>query len=147
MLAYQSVRLVTALTDFLQCISTFRKTVRTLLFNENFIRTTNTISSGARRNFSWGVRSMAYGGHIYFVSAVYDVTIGRHIHVSKTTFWRSLLTQYSYSSTRTLLISCVIALNINYQRSKLGYRKKIHATLQHSSSKPQNIRLHVKTGE
>ena len=33
-------------------------------------------------------------------------------------FWRSLLTHYAYSSTRTLLILCVIALNINYQRSK-----------------------------
>jgi len=30
----------------------------------------------------------------------------------------NLLTHYAYSSTRTLLILCVIALNINYQRSK-----------------------------
>jgi len=28
--------------------------------------------------------------------------------------WRSLLTQYAYSSTRTLLMLYVIALNINY---------------------------------
>jgi len=32
-----------------------------------------------------GVHSVAYGGRFYFVSAVYDVTIGRHIHVSKPT--------------------------------------------------------------
>jgi len=50
------------------------------------------------------------------------------------TFWRSLLTLYAYSSTRTLLILCVIALNINYQRYKLGYRRNIHSTLRHSSS-------------
>jgi len=74
-----------------QCFSTFRKTVRTLLFNENFIRTTNT-SSSVRRKFSWGFHSVAYGGHFYFVSAVCDVTIKRHIHVSKPTFWRILLT-------------------------------------------------------
>jgi len=34
----------------------------------------------------------------------------------------------------TLLILCVIVLNINYQRTKLGYRRKIHSTLRHSSS-------------
>jgi len=36
---------------------------------------------------------VAYGDHFYFVSTVHDVTIGHHIHVSKPTFWRSLLTQ------------------------------------------------------
>jgi len=94
-----------------------------------------------------GVHSVAYGGHFYFVSVVCDVTIEGHIHVCKQTFWRSLLTQYAYSSTRTLLISCVIVLNINYQRSKLGYRRKIRSTLRHTSSELQNIRLRVKTGE
>jgi len=44
-----------------------------------------------------------------------------HIHVSKPIFWRSLLTQYAYSSTHTPFILCVIALNLNYQHSKLGY--------------------------
>jgi len=48
---------------------------------------------------------------------------------------------YACSSTYTLLISCVIARNINYQRSKLGYGKKIYSTLRHSSPKLQNIRL------
>ena len=40
----------------------------------------------------------------------------------------------AYFSTSTPLISCGIALNINYQRSKLGYRRKINSTLRHSSS-------------
>jgi len=44
------------------------------------------------------------------------------------------LTSYAYYSTRTPLILCVIELNVNYQRSRLGYRRKIHSTLQHSSS-------------
>jgi len=48
--------------------------------------------------------------------------------------------------TSTLLISCVIGL-INYQRSRLGYWRKIHSTLRHNSSKLQNIRLRVETGE
>jgi len=44
------------------------------------------------RKFSWeGVHSVAYGGHLYLVCAVCDVTIWRHIHVSKPTFWQSLL--------------------------------------------------------
>jgi len=44
---------------------------------------------------------------------------------------------------------CVIELNINYQRSRLAYRRKIHSTQRHSSSLLQkySIRLHVKTGE
>jgi len=35
--------------------------------------------------------SVAYGGHFYLMCAVCDVTIWHHIHVSKPTFWRSLL--------------------------------------------------------
>jgi len=55
------------------------------------------------------VHSVACGGHLYLVCAICDVKIGRHIHVSKPTFWLSFLTEYAYSSTRTLLILCVIA--------------------------------------
>jgi len=84
-----------------------------------------------------GLHSVAHDGHLYLECAVCDVTIWRHIDVSKPTFWRSLLTKYAYSSTRALLILCVIALNINYQRSKLGFRRKIHSTLPHSSSQLQ----------
>jgi len=76
--------------------------------------------------------SVEYDGHFYLVRAVRDVTTWRHNHVSKQTFWRSLLTQYAYSSARTLHILCVIALNINNQRFKLGYRRKINSTLIHS---------------
>jgi len=43
-------------------------------------------------NFHGGVRSGSYGGHLYLVCALCDVTIWRHFHVSKPTFWRSLLT-------------------------------------------------------
>ena len=39
------------------------------------------------------------------------------------------MTQYAYSSTRTLLNVCVITLKINYQRSNLRYRRKIHFTM------------------
>ena len=35
-----------------------------------------------------------------------------------------MLTYYAYFSTSTPLILCVIALNMNCQRSKLGYRRK-----------------------
>jgi len=42
-------------------------------------------------NFHWGFHSVEYGGHLYLVCAVCDFTIWRHIHVSKPTFWWSLL--------------------------------------------------------
>jgi len=73
--------------------------------------------------------------HFYFVCAVCDVTIWSYIHFSKPTFWWSWLTQYAYSSTRTVLILCVIALNINNQRPKLDYRRKIHLTQQFTTAK------------
>ena len=76
-----------------------------------------------------------------------DFTIWRHIHVSKPTFWRSLLTQYAYSSTRTLLTLCVITLNINYQCSKLGYWRKNTQRYDTAVHNCKNIGLCVKTGE
>jgi len=42
-------------------------------------------------NFHGSVRSGSYGGHLYLVWALCDVTIWSHFHVSKQTFWRSLL--------------------------------------------------------
>jgi len=36
------------------------------------------------------------------------------------------MTQYAYSFTRTPLNLCVIVLNIHYQHSRLGYRRKIN---------------------
>jgi len=42
-------------------------------------------------NFHGGVHSVAYGGHLYLVCTVYDVTIWCHAHVSKPTFCRSFL--------------------------------------------------------
>jgi len=39
---------------------------------------------------------------------------------------------------------CVIVLTRNYQRSKLGYRSKIHKTLRRNNCK--NIRLRTETG-
>jgi len=42
--------------------------------------------------FMFFFHSVANGGHLYLVCAVCDVTIWRHNHVSKPTFWRSLLT-------------------------------------------------------
>jgi len=41
--------------------------------------------------FIGGFHSVAYGVHMYLVCAVCDVTIWSHIHVSKPTYWRSLL--------------------------------------------------------
>jgi len=49
--------------------------------------------SGVRRKiFMGGIHSVAYGGHLFMVCVLCDVTIWRHFHVSKPMFWRSLLT-------------------------------------------------------
>jgi len=58
-------------------------------------------------HFIGRVHSVAYGGYLYLVCAVCDVTIWRHTHVYNPTFSRNLLTQYAYSSTRTSLLISV----------------------------------------
>jgi len=94
------------------------------------------LSRGVRRKFSWGgFGSGSYGGHLYLVCAVCDVTIWRHVPNQR--FGEVCWHNNAYFSTRAPLISCVIALNVNYQRSKLGYRRKINSTLRHSSSQLQ----------
>jgi len=48
--------------------------------------------SGVRRKLSWGgFHSVAYGGHLFMVCGLCDVTIWHHFHVSKPMFWGSLL--------------------------------------------------------
>jgi len=52
-----------------------------------------SVSVAYAKNFHGvGFGSGSYGGHLYLVCAVCDVTIWRHFHVSKPTFGRSLLT-------------------------------------------------------
>jgi len=46
----------------------------------------------AQKIFLGGVSPGSYGGHLYLVCALCDVTIFRNFHVSKPTFWRNLLT-------------------------------------------------------
>jgi len=50
------------------------------------------LSVAYAENFREGFHSVAYGGHLFVVCRLCDVTIWSHIHVSKPTFWRSLLT-------------------------------------------------------
>jgi len=95
------------------------------------------VISVVRRKFSSGeVHSVACGNNLYLVCAVCDVTIWRHIHVCKPTFWRSFLTWYAYSSTRTPLILChsteskLSALQVRISEEN----KQISSTLRHSSS-------------
>jgi len=69
-------------------------TAKPPVFPDTFqLESQSKFSSGGRRKFSWGFfHSVAYGGHLYLVCPVCDVTIWRHIYISKPTFWRSLLT-------------------------------------------------------
>ena len=49
-------------------------------------------SVACAENFHGGLHSVAYGDHLFLVWCLCDVTIWRHIHVSKPTFWQNLLT-------------------------------------------------------
>jgi len=80
-------------------------------------------------NFHGGIHSVAYGGHLYLVCAVCDVTIRRHIQVSKPTFWRSLLTQYACSSTRTSLILCA-KYKLSALQVRISEENALNATTQ-----------------
>jgi len=72
------------------------------------IRTgSDSISSGL--DSDWKISQSVhlwYGGHCYWIYAVCNVTIWRHVCVCKPTFWRSLLTQSQYYSTCPLLSHC-----------------------------------------
>ena len=70
-----------------------------------------------------GILSVAHGGHLYLVRAVCHVTIWRHVHVSRPTFWRSLLTKYAYSSIHTSFRCMCHCTKYNYQPSRLWYRR------------------------
>ena len=91
-------------------------------------------TSGARRKVSWGPFIQWHMVVIFiwcglFVTSQFDVIIVFPNQHFREVCWRS-----AYSSTRNLVILCVIALNTNYQRCKLGYRRNIHSKLRHSSS-------------
>jgi len=89
---------------------------------------------------------VAYDDHFYFVSPVYDVTIGCHIHVSKPTFWRSLLTQCIFFYMHSPCFRCHCT---EYKLSALQVRISEENTLNATTQqfKLQNIVLRVKTGE
>jgi len=109
--------------------------VRTLLFNENFIRTTNT-SNGVRRKFSWGEGFIQW--HMVVISISCPLFVTSQVDVIFI-FPNQRFGEVSSHNMHILLH----ALSLFHQRSKLGYRKKIHSTLRHSNSKLQNIRLRV----
>jgi len=61
----------------------------------------------------------------------------------QTNVFVNFLTQYACSSTRTSLILCAIALNINYQRFRLGYRSKYAQIYDTAVRNCKNIRLRI----
>jgi len=68
----------------------YRKELLLNHYRKSFIKlyeVAGHVCSGIRRKFSWGVHPVAYGGNLYLLCALRDVTIRRHIHVSKQTFW------------------------------------------------------------
>jgi len=121
--------------------------VRTFLFNENFIHTTNT-SIGVLWNFSWGKGSFS---GIWW-SFPFRVRC----------FWRYKMASYSCFQTNILAKFVDIICTFFYTHSpyfmchcteyklsafQAGNRKTMHLTLRNSSPKVQNIRLRVKREE
>jgi len=84
--------------------------------------------------FMGGVGSGSYGGHCIwcslFVTSQFDIISMFPNQRFGEVSWHN----NAYFSITTPLISCDIALNISYQRSKLGYRRKMNSTLRRSSS-------------
>ena len=70
-------------------VSCIAQTATGKAYNE--CKTLGQLQWRTQKIFMGGFHSVAYGGHFYLVCAICDVTIGCHIHVSKLTFWRSLL--------------------------------------------------------
>jgi len=65
-----------------------------------------------------------------------DVTMRRHIHVCKPTFWRSLLTQLAYYFTRTLLTRCCTMCRCNvHELSALQVRRPEQNTALNAKTK------------
>jgi len=90
---------------------------------------------------------VSHGIPIGMTSPWTSLPIRRHIHVCKSTFWRSLLTQNAYYSTPTLLNRCTMRHG-NEQLSALQFRRpgqRQHSTLIVHNCK--NIRPRAKTGE
>ena len=77
-----------------------------------------------------GFPSGSYGGHLYLVCAVCNVTIWRHFHVSKPTFWRSLFTWYVYFSTSTPLLYASFHYELSALQVRLSVKNKLNATTQ-----------------
>jgi len=79
-----------------------------------------------------GVRSGSYGGHLYLVCALCDVTIWRHFLFPSQRFgevcWHNM---HTFLHPLPLVYT---AMTQKYQRSKLGYRRKTNTTQRHSSS-------------
>ena len=88
--------------------------------------------SSVQRKFSWGVHSVAYGGHLYLVCAVCDSTIWRDIHVSKPTFWRSLLTICIFLYTHSSYFKChCTEYKLLVVEVRILEENKLNATTQH----------------
>jgi len=78
-------------------------------------------------NFHGGFHSVAYGGHLYLVCAVCDVTIWSHIHVSKPTF--SIICIFFYTHSPCFLCHCT-KYKLSALQVRISEENKLNATTQ-----------------
>jgi len=105
------------------------------------------VNSGVRRKLSWGGS---------FSGICWSFALG------VCSLWRHSLMSFMFPNQRfgdvfrhdlhmllhalPLPFFCVVTLNINYQRSKFEYRRKINSTLRHSSSQLQKHQATCQNG-
>jgi len=88
-----------------------------------------------------GFHSLAYGGHLFVACGVCAYSC---IQTNVLAKFVDIICIFFYTQTHSLIL-CVIALNLNCQCSKLGYRRKLNSML-HRSSKLQNFDCVLKKG-
>ena len=131
--SYSRMWTVHWITIWIQC-SLHIHCFKNIQFDMNYIWKNTEGPSGVLRKFSWGV---SFSGIWWpFVCGVRFLWLHNLTPYSfvQTNFLAKFVDIYAYSSTPTPLILCVIAPNINYQRSKVGYRRKLNSVLRQRSS-------------
>jgi len=101
--------------------------------NGQYVKTSGDKQWRTQKSFmggfiQWHLMVFYFWCALFVTSQFYVIVIFQDQHVGEAC-WHNM-----HIFVHALVLFHVIALNINYQRSKFGYRRKINSTLRHSSS-------------
>ena len=100
-------------------------------------------TSGVHKKISWGFSfSRIWWSFLFRFRCLW-----RHNWTSYSSFQTNVLAMLLTHMYILLHAVSLFHVPLHYQRSKLGYRRKIQSTLWHNSSKLQNVGLRVETGK